>query len=156
MTIRRHQTLLRLKASQWVSSYGTFKKKERKTVKNHNDRQDDLHVRPFELVTLHELGLLCFHMRSLHSPAVCLWSVSTTPWESEEKRTNLNMCKSYLRLSLQPADQVTASNRRMLIKLALQRENGRFAADGGWEGAGGGRRKNTVGWLNWLSFQVRG
>lgn len=39
-----------------VSSHVMFKKKERQTAKNHNDGLDDVHVHPFELVTLHKLG----------------------------------------------------------------------------------------------------
>lgn len=56
VTVWRHQTLLKLKTWHWVSRYVMFKKKERKTAKNHNDRWDDVHVHPFELVTDHKLS----------------------------------------------------------------------------------------------------
>lgn len=56
VTIWRHQTLVKLKTWHWVSRYVMFKKKERQTAKNHNDRWDDVHVHPFELVTVHKLS----------------------------------------------------------------------------------------------------
>lgn len=105
---------LRLRAAHWVSGYADVqeeRKKERETAKKHNDRLDDVHVHPFELVTLHKLR---FHMQSLHSPTVFLWSVSTSPRKSKGENRHketpppppphphpyLNTCNSDLRRSL--------------------------------------------------------